>query len=221
VVRHELRVGLGRFRKTRFEGLCDVLMKPPPRPFEQGLICSILDERLSEGVVSVGRNAQLIEHLGLYQLGQFFSQGGVVEGGNRMDQLIRELPSQSGAELNHLFDRPQAVQPGHERVLQCGGDGQLRRGPPRFMLLLARFQQPRFQYHLRQFFDEQRYAVGFRNDLIEHLAGQSISHCDLVDELLHLMTGHPPKSDFGLLRSGGARRPRVGSEGEQDENPGS
>ena len=84
----------------------------------------LLDEDVLEHVGSLGRGAVLLEELGLDELMQLALQGRLVEMRDGLEQLKAELPPKHCAQLRNAFGREEPIEPGHERILQRGGNRQ-------------------------------------------------------------------------------------------------
>src|SRR5215475_5227332 len=124
VMRQQLRLGLDGLRKAGCQDLPNALMILLPGASEQRLIGCLLDEDVLEHVGSLGRCAMLLEELGLDELMQLALQGRLVKMRDGLEQLKAELPPKHGAQLRNAFGREESIEPGHERVLQRGGNCQ-------------------------------------------------------------------------------------------------
>ena len=125
-MRQQLRLGLGGLREARCQDLRNALVILLPGALEQRLIGRILDEGVLEHVGGLGRGAALVEELGLHELMQLALQGRLVEMRHGLEQLKAKLPPKDCAQLRNAFGREEPIEPGHERVLQRGGNRQGR-----------------------------------------------------------------------------------------------
>jgi len=114
----------------------------------------------------------LVHQFHLYQLSHTLLQRPVVQGGHRLQQLIGKRAPNGRAQLRHGFHRGEAIEPRHERVLECRRDRQRRRRPGQRIARLPLLEEPGLQHHLGELFDEQRHAIGLRHDLFDDLGGQ-------------------------------------------------
>jgi hypothetical protein len=78
-----------------------------------------------EDVARARRPAALIEQLGLDQTAEHVAQPRLVEGGDRSQHLVGELAAQDGAQLRHLAQGRQSVEPRHQRFVQARGNADL------------------------------------------------------------------------------------------------
>ena len=147
VVRQKLGLGSDGLWKLGFEQLRHLLVVLLPGAFQQGSIGGILDERVLEDVAGAGWPAPLIEEFGVHELGQPVLQGGLVHGGERVQEFIRKLPAQHGPKLRHLAHRWQPIQAGHERVVHSSGNGYRSQRAGQRIVLDFLPQERRFQEH--------------------------------------------------------------------------
>jgi hypothetical protein len=88
----------------------------------------------------VGRlrwDATLVEQFGVHQPGQGLLQRYLVQRRHGLEHLIREGAPQDSPQLGHGFDRGQAIQPGHEGIVQRGGNAQWRQGTRQLVVILG------------------------------------------------------------------------------------
>ena len=104
-----------------------------------------------------------------HQLRQRGFEFGARPGRDRVEQRKRELPADDGGDLRHFAGLAEAVEPGHQRILE-------RR---RHRAVFAR----RFHHALGQFLDEQRHAIGLGNDRGDGLRRQAVRGGDAGDQL--------------------------------------
>ena len=86
------------------------------------MIRNLPDQGMLEQISRLWRQTALVEQLGVDKPGQSFLQQRLVQRCHGLEQLIRECSSQDRPQLGHGFDRRQAIQSGHERVVQRGGN---------------------------------------------------------------------------------------------------
>jgi hypothetical protein len=92
-------------------------------------------------VRGLGGQAALRDQLGLDELHERPLQRRSVQGRYRLYQVIGEGPPHERAQLRHEFRRCQAIQPGHQRVVQRGGDRQRWQGARQLIALLLLLEQ--------------------------------------------------------------------------------
>src|SRR3954468_8401709 len=101
------------------------------------------------------------------------------------------LPPDHGRHPGPLLDRSQAVEPGHQQGLQRRRDRQRRQQRLlELVVVIPVHEQARLDHHLGQFLNEQRHAVGFGQNLIEHLPRESLTAGYTLD---HLPALPPPQ----------------------------
>jgi hypothetical protein len=88
--------------------------------------------------------------------------------------------------LRHGFAVDKPIQSRHERVLQRGGNRQWRQWPGQRIVLRPRLEPVRLQHRPGQLFHKQRHAVGFADDLLDHLGWQGFAARHPLDHLPHL-----------------------------------
>ena len=95
---------------------------------------------------------------------------------------MAELAADHGGRLGHLLDRGEPVETGHQRSL-AGSPGWPRAGaaPVELVAVAGIGEQAGLEHRLGQLLDEQRHAVGARDDLLEHLGRQRLVARDPFD----------------------------------------
>jgi hypothetical protein len=169
VMRQQLGLSLTDLGEACLHHLGNVLMVPLAGALEQRLIGRVLDQGMLEAVRRLWRQTLLIEELCLHQLLQPPLQGALVPRRNGLQQGIGKLAPERRPELCEALHRRQAVQPRHQRVVQCGGNRQRRQGPGQLIALCPLLEQPRLQHHLGQFLHEQRHPIGLGHHLLHDL----------------------------------------------------
>ena len=101
---------------------CDLLAPA----LEQRLVGGVLDQGVLEAVGRLGRRAAAEDQLGCDQLVEGRAELGFGQGRDRGKQFVAELATDHGADLRDLLDRGEAVEPGHQRVVQGRRDRERR-----------------------------------------------------------------------------------------------
>ena len=125
-MRQQLGLGLDNVGKLCLQHLGNALVVLLPSAPEQRLVCGILHQGVLKEVGRLRGMAALVEQFGLHELRQAVLESWLVQWRHRPQQRIGKLPPQHGAELCHLFDRGQPVQPRHQGILQGGRNRQGR-----------------------------------------------------------------------------------------------
>ena len=94
-----------------------------------------------------------------------------------------ELAADHGGDLGHLLDRREAVEAGHQRVVQGRRDRERRQRAGQLVAVAGVGEQAGFEHRLGQLLDEQRHAVGARHDLLEDLGRQRLAAGDALDQI--------------------------------------
>ncbi len=116
-----------------------------------------------------------------------------------------ELAADDGGDLGHLLDLGQAVEAGHQRVVQARrhtGVAGLDDG-------------------LGQLLDEERHAVGAGDDGVDDLDGQDGAAAQPLDDRLDAGAAEAVEGEPGDVRVAGQRRLVLGPTGEQQQDGGS
>jgi len=79
----------------------------------------------------------LVHELRLHQLVQPMLQGPLAPWRDRLEEGIGKLMPECRPELRQALHRPQAIQPGHQRVVQRRGNRQRREGPAQLIAMLT------------------------------------------------------------------------------------
>src|SRR5215813_7669275 len=93
-----------------------------------------------ERIECLGWHTSLVQQLRLDQAVQFLVERPVVELRHRLEQGIRELPTNRGTKLGDDFGGHQPVQPCHERILERSWNGQRAYSPCKFVLPIDFFE---------------------------------------------------------------------------------
>src|SRR5215510_8963975 len=105
----QLRLRFRCVRKLRHQHFCYTTMIALSRAPEEGLVGSILDERMLKGVCCLWRYTSLVDNLCLDQAVKFVLERPVVELRHRLEQCIRELSANRGTKLSDHFGGQQPV----------------------------------------------------------------------------------------------------------------
>ena len=139
-----------------------------------------------EEVARARRAAALVEQLVDHQLTETALQHFFLDPGQGTDHVIGKLAPQHGAQLCHFTQPRRPIEPRHQRILQCLRDVQLRQRAREHVGLAAGLEHPRAENRLGQLLDVERHAVGFGDDMIDHLAGQRPAAGEMTDHRLDL-----------------------------------
>ena len=145
---------------------------------EQALIGRVADQRVLEHVAGVGWRAAAEDQLGLDQALHGFGKLGLGQAGKRGDGLMVEVAADDGGGLRHLLDRVQAVEPGHQRIVQRGGDRQLAERAVEQPGVVGLPERAQFEHRLGHLLDIERHAIGARGDLGHQLRRQRLAAGD-------------------------------------------
>ena len=169
MVRHQLGLGRNRVGELGLQHLGHLLVILLPRALEQGGIRRILHQGMLKDVFGARRTPPLVEQLGVDQLRQPLLQQRFLHAGQGPQHLVGKLPPQDRAELGHLADHRQAIQPRHQGILERGRDRHRRQGTGERIALRLLVQHVRLQQHLGELFDEQRHPIGPGDNVRDHL----------------------------------------------------
>jgi hypothetical protein len=100
-----------------------------------------------------------------------------------LEQLKGELATDHRGDLSDFACAAEPIQTGHERVVQGRRDRQGRQRTGELVAIARGDQQSRFEHHLGQLLDEQRYAVGALGDLLEDVGRNSPAVADPRDHV--------------------------------------
>jgi len=125
-----------------------------------------------EGEDRLGHGAAAIDQPGLDQLVERAGELARRQGRNGLQQLVGEAPPERAPHLRRLARRLQAVQAGEERGLQRLRDDQIRERSLHRPATVPLGQDAALQHRLGELLDEERHAVGARQDRLEHVAWQ-------------------------------------------------
>ena len=98
----------------------------PAHAPEYRLVGGLLDEGVLKPVDGPRRLPALIQQLRRDKRGQVALQRRVLQGRDGAQQGVGKLAPERGAQLRHPFGTPQPVEPGHERLVQRGRNGECR-----------------------------------------------------------------------------------------------
>ena len=121
-----------------------------------------------------------------------------------LEHLVGKLPPQHRPHLRYLFGRMELIQPGHERILQGGGNRHAPQRPGQRVVVRVLPEQGRVQQHLGQLFHIQRHPIRLGHNMLHHLGGQRLAPGQVCDQRLDLWPLQPGE---GEGRHMGARRP--------------
>ena len=162
-----------------------------------------------ECIGGLRRHPPLVEHLGLHQLPQAPPQRQLVQGRHRLEQLVGKRPPQDRPQLRHRLALGEPIQPGPQRVLQRGGNGQRGEGAGQRVVLGCFLEPARLQHRLGQLFHKQRHAIGPGHYLPQHLRGQRLAAGHPLHHLLDLRARQPRQGELGQRRTGSPRRHKL------------
>ena len=134
-------LGLHRLGKLRLQHLRNTLVVLLPCALQERLIGGLLDQRMLEDIRRLGWQPLLVEELCLHQLVQPALDGRLIPRRDGPQQRIGKFAPQCGAELCKALHRCQAIQPGHQRVVQGGRDGQRRQRTGEFVAIVPLLEQ--------------------------------------------------------------------------------
>jgi len=117
VVCQKLWLQVRHLRESLLEDARDSAMQLLAAGLEQRLIRDVLDQGVLEAVGDLGQRAVAEDQLGSNQFVESALQPVFRLAGHGDEQLIRELAPDHGADLGKLPDRPNAIEPSHERVV--------------------------------------------------------------------------------------------------------
>ena len=124
VMRHQLWLGSHGVGKLRFQHLRNTLVILLPRALQERLIGRILDEGVLEDVAAARRQTALVDQFSLHEPRQPLLQRRLIHRRDGVEQVVAKLPAQDRTELRPFSGRREPVEPGHERVVQRGGNDQ-------------------------------------------------------------------------------------------------
>src|SRR5262245_40306061 len=93
-----------------------------------------------KGVCCLWRYTSLVDNLCLDQAVKFVLERPVVELRHRLEQGIRELPANRGTKLGDDFSCHQPIKTCHQRVLQCGWNGERGQRADEFVVSIDSFE---------------------------------------------------------------------------------
>ena len=91
--------------------------------------------------------------------------------------------------MRHAFGASQPIEPGQQRLVEGGGNGQRWHRPGRRVLRLDVGRAPRLQHRFGHLFDKQGDAIGLGHNLLQHRGGQALPPQHLPDHRLGLGRG--------------------------------
>ena len=128
-----------------------------------------------------------------------------------------ELAADHGADLSDFAHAAEAIETGHEGVVQGRRDRERRQQAGELEMVARGDEQTRLQHHLGQLLDEQRHAVGARDDLLEDLGRQSPGAGDPRDHGQDLAPAQPGERQRGDVAPSPGRR-ETGSKGDEQQD---
>jgi hypothetical protein len=146
------------------------------------------------------------------------AQNRLVASDHGMHQWIGEFAPDRGADLRDLLHRREAIEPGHQAVLEGRGDCERRQRSVEAEAFAVLHQQPGFQHVLGQLLHEQRHAVGLGDDLREHFRRQLAPTRDALDECLGFGAIEPLQRDRTDVGQAFPRRLEFRPEGDQEQH---
>jgi hypothetical protein len=88
--------------------------------------------------------------------------------------------------LGHGFRRSQAVQAGHQGIVQRGGNRDTRQGPREDIMGLFLPQEVGFQEHPGQLLDKQGHPISLNDNMLYHLPRQRLTPRQVPDQRFDL-----------------------------------
>jgi hypothetical protein len=131
---------------------------------------------------------------------------------------VAELAADHGGGLGDLLDRGEAVETGHQRILEGRRDGQGRERAGELAAVAGIDEQAGLEHRLGQLFDEQRHAVGARHDLVQDLVRQRLTARDSFDHCSALAPAEAIERQGGDVRVARPRRIELGPVGEHGQH---
>ena len=170
---------------------------------------------MGEGVGRVGRSSPGHEEPGVDQAPEGLDQRIFAGRGDGVQELEGELPSEHRAELRHLLGGVQSVEPGHEQVLERGGNGVEGGGigPGRPT------PHARLRDHLRQLFQEQRDAIRSLDDAPTEVPRERRLGTHRIDEIAGLRGAEPADLEVHQALRFHPGRLELGAGAQQRQHP--
>jgi hypothetical protein len=163
-----------------------------------------------EDVARLGRGAAAEHQPGGEELVDRVLERRLRQPGHGGEELVRELAPDHGPDLRDLPDGRQAVEPGHQRVLQRRRDRERRQRADRDEPVGALPQEARFEHDLGQLLDEQRHALGLGEDLVQDRRRQLAARRHAVDDRDGLRPAEAVQRQQGRVREAVPARRRLG-----------
>lgn len=158
---------------------------------EQALVGGIADQGVLEEICGLGRCAPPEHQLRLHEASHRLRQLGLGPGGEGGDGAVVEGAADDGGGLGHGLDGLKAVEPGHQRVVQGGGNGQSAQGAVEAIRIGVLAEHGRLDHRLGHLLDEEGDTIGPRCDLLEEDLWQPFAARDARDDGLCRRAGEP------------------------------
>ena len=205
MMRQRFRLGRRRIGEAVAQNLGDAAVQNLAPALEQIFVGRVLDERVLEAVVALGRQALDQHDVGVGELFQRRLQRRIVHPGDRAQQAVGEAAADHRADLRYLARRAEAVEPRRQRLLQRRRDG------VDAALLAALQEEP------RHFLDEQRNAAGAGGDIVDHFTRQRVAGRKLGHHVAHLRAIERRQRDGAVMRTHAPGRPKLRPRRRHDE----
>jgi hypothetical protein len=131
---------------------------------------------------------------------------------------VVELAADHRRDLRHFLGHGQAVEAGHEGILQRRGDHQRRQRPRELVPALPLGEEAGLEPRLGQLLHEQRHAVSPGQDLLQHLGRQGATPGHLVDHRAALPPREPAERERGDVPVPGPGRGELRAEGDHGQH---
>ncbi len=169
VLRENLRLLLCDRRETSLEDARDLRVHPLARGSHHRVVRGIADERMLEHVGVAAHRLTSVDDVAVGELVEIFAQRPFRLRRHRREQLIAELAAHRGRDLHRIARaRGQLIQLRGQQLAQRPRNI----GAPLRGLDCARAHDVPLGDRAGELLDEQRHAVGARDDVIEHRARQ-------------------------------------------------
>ena len=117
VMRQQLRGSVAPLAVALLQRVGDLAVQLSAPAPEQRLVGSVLHQSVSEQVARARWRAALHQELGVYESRESLSQRRLVEGRDRSQQVVLEVPTQDGRHLRYLLRNAEPIEARHQRVL--------------------------------------------------------------------------------------------------------
>ena len=145
----------------------------PPAPEHRG-VGGVLHQRVLERVGRLGRRSAPGDQAGGRQPLERRVELRRRQARHRGNQRVGEFASDRGADLRHVLGRGEPVEARHQRGLQRRRYRERRQRSVEHVAVRHLTQQPALEQRAGQFLDEQRHAVGVRENLLDDGVGQRL-----------------------------------------------